>query len=136
MIDLFRESLQQEIREEQHVWPLKITANSLQEGMPSAVFVFHASLEDDPYAGDVFEAVASVQNISELPEGAGGLDSNGEVCPYYRAPSLTFYARSPEEAEELWEAIVEDVDDLVRNWAALNNFQAQHALDPTLKEST
>ncbi len=123
MIDLTKETLHAVVKEGQHVWPLKITANSIQAGLSSSIFVFHASLDADPYEGDVFEAIASVQQMTEIPENAPAVDSNGELCPYYRSNTLTFYARSPAEAEDLWNDILEDVDDLTRNWAALTSLQ-------------
>jgi hypothetical protein len=132
VIDLTKETLHGVIKEGQHVWPLKITANSIQEGLSSSIFVFHAALNDDLYEGDVFEAVASVQQITDIPENAAGVDSNGELCPYYRSDNLTFYARSPAEAEDLWDAIVEDVDDLTRNWAALSNLQSDGVTSSTI----
>lgn len=132
MIDLTKETLRAVVKEGQHVWPLKITANSIQEGLPSSIFVFHASINDDPYAGDIFEAVASVQQITDIPENAAAVDSNGELCPYYRSNTLTFYARSPAEADDLWHDIVEDVDDLTRNWAALTNLQDDGTTSSTI----
>jgi hypothetical protein len=123
MIDLKRYRIVQETIEGQQVWPLKISVDSHQSGLSDHIFVFHASMGDDLYQGDIFEAVASVQQMRDLPEDAAGVDSNGEVCPYYRAKDLVFYARSPSEAEELWNAIVEDVNDLSRNWALLENIE-------------
>lgn len=137
MIDLQRASIQKEEFEGRHVWPLRITATSSQAGLSSKIFVFHAALGDDPYEGDVFEAVASVQQMQDLPEDQAGSDTNGELVPYYRSDTLTFYARSPYEADNLWDDIIDDVDDLTRNWAALSNLQddGSTSSDITLKEN-
>lgn len=125
MIRLTRESLTEDITSAspQHVWPLKITATSLDEAVSSAIFVLHAAAGDDLYCGDVFEAVASVSQMEDLPENNPGYDVDGSFCPYYRKNAITFIARSYSEAEELWDSIVEDVDDLTRNMKALADTQ-------------
>lgn len=104
----------------QHVWPLKITA-SLTAGatMPSPkIFVYHASMGDDAYMGDIFECVASLQQYFDLPINTPVSIEDGLVVPYYRTEVINFNCRSPAEADELWVEIQADVTDLVNNYAA------------------
>lgn len=115
MITLTKHTVIDVLLEGQHVWPLRIVATSSDADVSPKIFVFHAATSTDMYDGDVFEAVASVQQLQEIPEDSAGFDVNGEMCPYFRVDSLTFYARSAVEADDLWHEIVSDVDDLVRN---------------------
>ena len=72
--------------------------------------------------GDVFEAVASVQQMLDIPENRASYTEDADLAiPYYRTDTVTFYARSPVEAESLWTSIKEDVNDLTRNWVAQTN---------------
>lgn len=123
MLRLERQTITQETFVNRHVWPLRVSVTSLQPGLTNNVFVFHAALQDDLYCGDVFECVASVQQLNDLPENKAAYDDNGKLVPYYRTNTLVFNARTPLEAEELWDAIKDDTQDLARNWAALNNFE-------------
>lgn len=123
MLRLERQTITQETFTNRHVWPLKVAVVSLTQELTNNIFVFHAALQDDLYCGDVFECVASVQQLTDLPENKAAYDDNGQLVPYYRTNSLIFNARTPAEAEELWEAIKDDTEDLARNWAALNNFE-------------
>ncbi len=115
MITLTKHTVTNVLLEGQHVWPLRIIASSNDAAVSAKIFVFHAAVPNDTYSGDIFEAVASVQQLNELPEDSAGLDVNGEMCPYFRVDSLTFYARSAAEADDLWNEIISDVDDLTRN---------------------
>lgn len=89
------------------------------------MFVFHAAMDDDQYEGDVFEAVASAQQMYEIPAIDPGSETNGQLVPYYRRSELVWYARTPSEAEELWQAITDDVDDLTRSLEMLNRMMEQ-----------
>lgn len=123
MITLTRESLSDDIESVpgQHVWPLRITATSSNENLGPEIFVFHASMDDDVYCGDVFECIASIQQLGDLPVNKAAYDDNGQLVPYYRTDSLTFHARSPQEAEDLWSQIKVDTNELVKNWLALSD---------------
>lgn len=119
-LELQRDSLQVTSLGGQQVWPLKITA-TLAAGatMPSAkIFVYHASMGDDAYQGDVFECVSSIQQYYELPEDAAMSEGANYVVPYYRLEFVQLNCLSPEEANELWDAIVSDVKDLITNFYA------------------
>jgi hypothetical protein len=95
----------------QHVWPLELVIASDWEELPPEIFVYHAmDLQDLSTAR--FEAVASVSQILEL-----GLTPyvGDTTVPFFRKKELTFACRSPQEAEELWSNIHEDIQDLVSN---------------------
>lgn len=129
-IRLQRQGLEEQEIVNQHVWPLKITA-SLVEGatMPSAkVFVYHASMGDDAYVGDIFECIASVQQYFDIPADSPVSVEDGKTVPYYRTASLQFNCRSPLEAEELWEAIQDDVTDLVNNYDAYSTLHSYESV--------
>ena len=119
-ITLQREGLAVQEVTGQQVWPLKITA-TLVAGtpMPTAkIFVYHADMGDDAYQGDVFECVASIQQYYELPADAAVSEGADYVVPYYRLEFVQLNCLSPEEADELWNAIVADTSDLIRNFYA------------------
>ena len=119
-ITLLREGLAVQEVQGQQVWPLKITATlAAGASMPSAkIFVYHASMGDDAYQGDVFECVSSIQQYYELPEDAAVAEGADYVVPYYRLDFVQLNCLSPEEADELWLAILADVRDLVTNFYA------------------
>lgn len=104
----------------QHVWPLGITATLIAGATMSdaKIFVYHASMGDDAYTGDVFECVASLQQYYDLPADAAVMEGDLAV-PYYRRANLVFYCRSATDATELWEAIQADVADLTANFEAV-----------------
>jgi hypothetical protein len=119
-ITLQREGLAVQEIEGQQVWPLKITA-TLASGasMPSAkIFVYHATMGDDAYQGDIFECVASIQQYYELPTDAAVAEGADYVVPYYRLDFVQLNCLSPEEADQLWDDILSDVSDLIRNFYA------------------
>ena len=102
----------------QHVWPLVVTAVSSEAGLASEIFVYHAEMGDDPYEGDVFECVSSIQQMTEIPTDAPAEGEDGNNIPYYRKNVLTFHCRSAEEAEDLWGKVQADVTDLLQNYRA------------------
>lgn len=119
-ITLQREGLAVQEVTGQQVWPLKITA-TLVSGttMPSAkIFVYHANMGDDAYQGDIFECVSSIQQYYELPADAAVAEGADYVVPYYRLNFVQLNCLSPEEADSLWNDIVTDVSDLIRNFHA------------------
>lgn len=118
-ISLTRSGLDTEDKEGQHVWPLKVIATSSETGLGSKIFVYHAAMSDDAYEGDIFECVASMQQMKDIPEDSPALEDDTYVVPYYRTNSFVVDCRSPEEAEELWEAVKEDVGDLITNFRSL-----------------
>lgn len=124
-IALTRDSMQPAIEERlhnQHVWPLRVTAVSSESGLSSKIFVYHAAMDDDGFIGDVFECIASVPQMSEIPEDAPVSVDGGNV-PYFRTDVLTFNCRSEDEADDLWAKVKADVTDLVQNFRAAQRFE-------------
>jgi len=127
MITLTRETLQPKVvYNNQHVWPLRVTATADPDSIVDPeVFVYHAAPDDD-VLGDVFECIASVMQMTELPAYASVPDdSNGTTVAWYRLPSVEINARSPEHAEELWQIIKTDVQELVTQSKALQEMQVE-----------
>lgn len=117
-IDLQRSGLEVQEVNNQQCWPLEVVATSSEAGLSSKIFVYHANLDDDAYQGDIFECVASVQQMLDLPEDAA-VQENGEyVVPYYRTDRMVADTRHPDDAETLWADVQEDVEDLLKNWRA------------------
>lgn len=103
----------------QHTWPLEVTAVSTTPNLPSEIFVYHSSMGDDPLVGDLFECVASLNQLDEI--GLTPVDTELETIPYYRSAALTFSCRSAQEAEDLWMKVQADALDLLNNFKAINN---------------
>jgi hypothetical protein len=125
-ITLQREGLAVQEIQGQQVWPLKINATLVTgTSMPSAkIFVYHADMGDDAYQGDIFECVSSIQQYYELPVDAAVSENADYVVPYYRLDFVQINCLSPEEAEELWDSILSDVADLIRNFYAKDDLTA------------
>lgn len=111
----------------QHTWPLRIIATSNLAGLSSKIFVFHAALSDDLIKGDVFEAVASVSQLMELPEDTP-ITGGDVIVPFYRLDRLEWFCHSAEEAEDLWNKIQEDVQDLVNNFRSKENLESSEVI--------
>lgn len=129
-ITLQREGLDVQEIQGQQVWPLKITATlAAGASMPSAkIFVYHANMGDDAYQGDIFECVSSIQQYYELPVDAAVSEGADYVVPYYRLEFVQLNCLSPEEADELWNAILSDVADLIRNFYAKDELAAAETI--------
>lgn len=129
-ITLQREGLDVQEIQGQQVWPLKITATlAAGASMPSAkIFVYHANMGDDAYQGDIFECVSSIQQYYELPVDAAVAEGADYVVPYYRLEFVQLNCLSPEEADELWNDIVADVGDLIRNFYAKDELAAAETI--------
>ncbi len=97
----------------QQAWPITIVA--VGEDMDSEIFVYHVQKAGDPLEGDIFEAVASPQQMFEIPKTPGAATSEDEQIPYYRRSVLEFLARSSKEAEDIWAKVNEEVEILVRD---------------------
>lgn len=109
---------------QQHSWPVRITAASSEAGLEPAIFVYHVVGSDKATSEDIFECVASVQQMTELPANAPQPDATKALVPYYRKNILEIACRSAEEADELWDRVQEDVIDLLANFRAFANMQA------------
>ena len=104
---------------QQQAWPLVVTASAFN--MPSEIFVYHVGMPGDPIPGDRFECVASVPQLAELPKYQGISVSLVDGIPFYRSSQLEFACRSAKEADDLWQAIIEEVNSLVANYSAFGN---------------
>lgn len=107
---------------QQQVWRLVIQAQA--EGtIPAEIFVHRVGMAGALLEGDIFECVASVSQMHELPR-LGGAVSPDSQLPFYRSNQLELVLRTPEEVERVWKLIREDVALLVRNWAAMERLLA------------
>ena len=99
----------------QHLWRLSAQVVSDDLDLPSEVFVYHV-LPAGSDIGEVFECVASVPQLSEI--GTAPVSEGETIVPYYRRNSFTLDCRSPEEAQQVWMRIKEDLQDLLSNYQA------------------
>jgi hypothetical protein len=118
-ITLTRESVTSFEGNGRHVWPLKVTAVSTVPDLDSNIFVYHYSGGADPYQGNVFECVASLPQMHDIPVNAPDM-SVDEVVPYFRRSTLFVVCRSPDEADAVWTSVQADVQDLIDNHRALS----------------
>ena len=79
----------------------------------SEIFVYHRMGDVDAYEGDLFEAVASVNQYYEIPKNAPKVLADGKTIPYYRRNQMEVFARSPRELNEIWEYLKVDVSRLI-----------------------
>jgi hypothetical protein len=107
----------------QHAWPVTITA--VGSDISSKVFVYRASAAGDPFGGDAFSCVASVNQMFELPEDHAYVGAETQI-PFYRTNKLELFCRSQAEADYIWRVVNEDIQ------ALLNNFNLSFALQGTV----
>lgn len=99
-----------------HSWPLSITAKG--EGISGAIFVYQIPGINDPYDSVIFNKVASVNDLYEIPElDVVKLDEEFQI-PFFRTATLNIICRNAEEADNVWEDVVEHTKDLIRNYKA------------------
>jgi hypothetical protein len=96
-------------------WGLLVRAEAIGDINPE-IFVYHKMVESDPYTGDMFEAVSSINQYYELPTYAPEKLENNEIIPYYRRNQVELFARSPSELEEIWKYLQADIARLVRDY--------------------
>ena len=88
--------------------------------MPSEVFIYHAINEENPYSGDVFEAVATPSQIEELPLNNPSFSAEtNEGVPFYRRNQLEIYFRSLDELNDFWVELKRQVNTLVKNYKVM-----------------
>lgn len=122
MISLQRYPLIKHLVDGQTMWLLEIHASSTLGINSSKIFVYHASMNDDKFEGDVFEAVTSVHQVAVIPEDTS-IDFDAlRVIPYYRSNVLKHFVNDPVEAELLWNDIKEDVQELSEQLSGLDLF--------------
>jgi hypothetical protein len=115
-IALTREALDPEEINPDHVWYLKVTAESSEEGLTSKIFVYHAYSDDfsGSYPGDIFTCVASIKQMQDIPEDEPS-DDPEDLNPFYRLAVFEAFFTNPEELEDAWNIIVQDTTALVRS---------------------
>jgi hypothetical protein len=112
--------------QQRHVWPLKVVATA-SAGVDPKIFVYHSEVGQDPYQGDTFECVASVPQLSEIPEDAPAT-LEGRLIPYYRKDVCEFNCRSAEELAEVWAVIQTSTENLVTNLKAFALIQPEETV--------
>lgn len=111
-IRLIRYSVAADYNDNEHQsYPIKVLA--IGTNIPSEIFVYHSGKAGDPIEGDLFEAVASPNQLDEIAK-----NKPEPGTPYYRRQVCEFNARSAQEAEDIWTKIQEDVLELVDNYAS------------------
>jgi len=103
-------------------WGLLVRAEGTL--IDSEIFVYHRMAESDPYEGDVFEAICSINQYYEIPAFEPVDTSDTETIPYFRRSQLEVFARSPEERDEIWDYIKGDVARLIKDFNSLNATKA------------
>ena len=98
---------------EQHAWPIRIVAEGTG-GAPSAIFVYAKAKPGDTQ-GDVFQCMASVPQLEEIGT-EGPLEVSDTLqTPFYRTAEARFVARTLEEADGVWQSLLEDARNLAIN---------------------
>lgn len=93
-------------------WALLVRATDAVN-MDREIFVYHRMSQKDAYTGDLFEAIASVNQYYEIPKNAPKLVDGGGLIPYYRRNQMEVFARTLHELNEIWEYVKVDVGRLV-----------------------
>jgi hypothetical protein len=121
-IQLTRESLSFEESNPLGVWFLRVRAVSTEPGLSSKIFVYHSVKEYLPgeLNKDVFSCIASPAQMGELPEDEG-IFEEGNIVPFYRTDVLEVFLRTPQEVEEVWGIVIEDVQSLLAGWRVREN---------------
>lgn len=112
---------------QRQAWPVTIMAEG--DNMDEHIFVYHVGRAEDPIPGDRFECVASVNQMYEIPKNQGVSLTTQTGIPYYRSNILEYVARSADEAEEIWNKVVEEVSWLVKNWNASLKLKAVSSVE-------
>lgn len=102
--------------------------------VPSEIFVYHEypGSYDNPYSGDVFEAIATPRQIEELPINKPYEDPNSDnYIPYYRRNQLELYFLSLDELDDFWKQIQSEVALLVDNYKRFEDLENTRILNIT-----
>lgn len=95
-----------------HAWPVRYSAFNTSDDSVAKIFVMHARPPGE-FVGDSFSCVASVQQMTDLPE-----DEVGPSSPYFRVSTFDLLCRTAEASEEFDEKIKDAVQELADNTAA------------------
>jgi len=128
-VKLTRNTISSSEAANRHVWPMKVTAVSSIADLESEIFVYHYAGDADAYDCDVFECVASVSQMYEIPKSKPVQIDEIEGVPYYRKSEMFLVFRNPEEADSTWAKIQEDVQDLIDNFRSLKNLDTTEEVE-------
>lgn len=95
--------------------------------MPAAIFVYEAKTRDGQPA-DRFRAVASVQQMLELPASREQRGSSS----YYRSAYAYFAMRNPHDVTDTISAIQSDVVQLLKGWLAKEALNTSDTIEITV----
>ena len=100
--------------------------------IPSEIFVYHEHPggKNNPYSGDVFEAIATPRQIEELPINRpyAEPDSN-DYIPFYRRNQLELYFLSLAELDDFWQQLQSEVSLLVDNYKRFEDLESTRILN-------
>lgn len=117
-IQLTRSELTQELRDNQHLWVLRVEAAG-QGGASSDIFVYQKGEDVD---SDLFVAVASASQIADFST------EREEAETFYRKSLLEFFCLSQYEVENLWQDVQTDVAHLLKNLRAADNLSSSEVV--------
>lgn len=107
-LTLTKEALSPEEINPEGAWFLRVTCTSDEQGLNSKIFVYKAATPGTFYnTGDVFETVASIQQMQDIPEDEPTFAEDYTV-PYYRLAVFEAYFTHPDFLNEAWSIIQED----------------------------
>jgi hypothetical protein len=102
--------------------------------MPSEIFVYKDNPGDkeNPYSGDVFQAVANPRQIEELPINKPFYDEvNNEYLPFYRRNQIELYFLSLSELDDFWNQLQIECAKLVDNYKIFDDLENNRILKIT-----
>ena len=87
----------------------------------------------DPNQGDMFNRIASVPDITDLPtietiESMNESDIQGLITPFYRDNTIELFFETPELAERGWQIIKSDTQLLVDNLKLIDVIQPSETI--------
>ena len=100
-------------------YPLIVRASGFN--IPSEIFIYHAINSENPYSGDLFEAIATPSQIEELPLNKPFFSDTNEGVPFYRRNQLEVYFRSLDELNDFWEELKSQTNTLVKNYKVMED---------------
>jgi hypothetical protein len=107
-ITLTRHSLDYNTTNPYGAWFLRVTSRSYEPGLSGKIFVYRSAQEKSAYnTGDVFETVASIKQMQDIPEDCPA-SIEGEQVNYYRSHIFEAYFTTASEVEDAWRIIQED----------------------------
>lgn len=110
-------------------FPVKVNASGT--GLLDGGHIFVMQLTGtglDPNQGDMFNRIASVQDITDLPtietiDQMNEDDIQGLISPFYRTNQIELFFETPDLAERGWQIIKSDAQLLVDNLKLMDEVQ-------------